>query len=205
MRRGYGLFFLEMSNWSKVAAAHPMNSKAYVAFLRGINVGGNALIKMTELKKAFEALGFSKVTPVLASGNVIFESDNDLDLKQRIEAMLAKRFKIQATAIIRSAPDISALLKSNPFQNPKLSAPTKVQVTFLTEEKNQKAKYPIRIPAQDFEIMQVSSRELVSAVNLAGIARTPELMSFLEKNFGKNITTRTWNTIEKIAKLLERL
>ena len=180
-----------------------MNSKAYVAFLRGINVGGNALIKMTELKKAFEALGFSKVTPVLASGNVVFESDNGVNLKQRIEAMLAKRFKIQGMAIIRSASDISALLKSNPFQNPELSAQTKVHVTFLTEEKNQKAKYPLRIPVQNFEIIQVSSRELVSTVNLAGTARTPELMSFLEKQFGKNITTRTWNTVEKIAKLLQ--
>ena len=46
----------------------------YVAFLRGINVGGHALIKMADLKKAFAEMGFANVHTLLASGNVLFET-----------------------------------------------------------------------------------------------------------------------------------
>ena len=51
------------------------NSYQYVAFLRGINVGGHVLIKMADLKKAFEMMGFENVRTILASGNVVFEYD----------------------------------------------------------------------------------------------------------------------------------
>lgn len=47
--------------------------RSYVAFLRGINVGGHAVIRMSELQRAFEGLGFENVRTVLASGNVIFD------------------------------------------------------------------------------------------------------------------------------------
>ena len=46
----------------------------YAAFLRGINVGGHTIIKMGELRKVFESLGFWNVKTVLASGNVLFEA-----------------------------------------------------------------------------------------------------------------------------------
>src|SRR5579862_6661235 len=100
-----------------------MSSITYVAFLRGINVGGSALIKMTELKKAFESLGFKNVVPVLASGNVVFETKESQPavLKRQIEMALAKRFKLQVLAILRAASQILDLTKSNPFQNARVS------------------------------------------------------------------------------------
>jgi uncharacterized protein (DUF1697 family) len=181
-----------------------MSSITYVAFLRGINVGGNALIKMTELKKAFESLGFKNVVPVVASGNVVFETkqSDPAVLKGQIEMALSKRFKIQAQVILRDASQILNLTKSNPFRNARLSPQTKLQVTFLVEEAKAGAKFPIRLPIKEFQIVQTSGSEICSAVDLSTNARTPELMKLLEKQFGKNITTRTWNTIEKIAKLL---
>src|SRR5579859_6255116 len=179
-----------------------MNETAYVAFLRGINVGGNALIKMSELKKSFEALGFKSVTPVLASGNVIFETESDEELKVRIESMLSRKFEVRAAAMVRSARQIAELIKLNPFQPTKLTPETKVQVTFLAQAKGKADEFPARVPAEQFHIVQVSSSEIYSAIDMSGNARTPELMKFLEKRFGRDITTRTWNTVEKVARLL---
>lgn len=71
------------------------DSHQYVAFLRGINVGGHGLIKMIDLKKAFEKMGFENVRTLLASGNVVFESEqtDNKALTTEIESFLKKAFE----------------------------------------------------------------------------------------------------------------
>jgi uncharacterized protein (DUF1697 family) len=182
----------------------PMRLQAYVAFLRGVNVGGHGTVSMRELKKAFEDLRFANVTPVLASGNMVFETQPaaPMDLKAKIEAMLDQRFRLSSLVILRSAAEISQLLSANPFPARMLTPQTKVQVTFLGEKLNPAAKFPVRLSSAPFQLMQVSGGEICSAVDLSGAAGTPELMKFLEKQFGKALTTRTWATVEKIGKLM---
>jgi uncharacterized protein (DUF1697 family) len=65
----------------------------YLALLRGINVGGNNIIKMADLKLAFEEMGFSDVSTFIQSGNVIFSSNStDLNkLTETIEKDLSKK------------------------------------------------------------------------------------------------------------------
>src|SRR5271165_5383130 len=128
-----------------------------VAFLRGINVGGKALIKMAELKKAFESLGFTHVVPVLGSGNVVFEAPKagTAELRQRIEEKLATTFRVQITAILRTGPQILDLLKLDPFKDLKVAPQTKLQVTFLAAGTNHGGKFPSQLPAKEFQIMQV--------------------------------------------------
>lgn len=183
-----------------------MASITYVAFLRGINVGGNTLIKMTELKKAFESIGFKNVAPVLASGNVVFQTSeaDRAALKRQIETILTKRFKVRVLAILRTASQIQELTKSKPFPNIRLSPQLKLQMTFLAEQTKTKAKFPTQLSTREFRVVQISGGEICSVVNLSTNARTPELMKLLEKQFGKDITTRTWTTIEKIASILAK-
>lgn len=181
-----------------------MNLQAYVAFLRGVNVGGHGVVPSRELKKAFEDLQFKNVTPVLASGNVVFETPPaaPTDLKARIEAMLGQQFGLSSLVILRSAVEISQLLSANPFPARTLTSQTKVQVTFLSKKLNPAGKLPLQLLSSPFLVVQVSNREICSAVDLSSNARTPELMTFLEKQFGKDLTTRTWATAEKIGKLM---
>ena len=77
----------------------------YVAFLRGINVGGNKLIKMEELRRTFEALRFKNVRTFIASGNVIFETDEtDRELlTEKIERKIRKSFRTASTRSCASA------------------------------------------------------------------------------------------------------
>ena len=182
-----------------------MNLQAYAALLRGVNVGGHAVVPMRDLKKAFEDLQFKNVTPVLASGNVAFETKAKglADLKASIEAMLGKRFGLSSTVFLRTSEEIKKLLNANPFATRTPTSQTKVQVTFLDKKLNPAARFPLALLSTPFELVQVSSREICSALDLSGTARTPELMKYLEKQFGKELTTRTWATVEKIGKLMQ--
>ena len=54
----------------------------YIALLRGINVGGKNIIKMADLKAAFERQGFGNVVTYINSGNILFDSKDDDELHQ---------------------------------------------------------------------------------------------------------------------------
>jgi uncharacterized protein (DUF1697 family) len=181
-----------------------MNHTTYVAFLRGINVGGNSIIKMADLKRSFESLGFRNIVPVLASGNIVFQtSKEDLGaLKQRIEKTLKKEFQLQVITILRTGSQIRDLVKSDPFKRFKPAPQTKLHVTFLAQETERGTKFPKALPIKEFQIVQVSASEVCSAVEISPTVGTTDLMKVLEQGFGKALTTRTWNTIQKIVSLV---
>ena len=89
----------------------------YAAFLRGINVNG-ITIKMADLKAAFEGLGFASVKTVLASGNVLFETEwtDPGALKREIEARLAGTFGYEAWVVLRETGRVQTLLDAWPFE-----------------------------------------------------------------------------------------
>jgi len=182
-----------------------MNSAVYVAFLRGVNVGGNAIIGMEALKKAFSSLGFTGIKTVLASGNVIFET-GEVDvgvLTAKIEQMLQSDFGLQISAILRSGKEIQSLVNSKPFKKNKLIPQTRFLVTFLGETPPRGLKISQRLTSSGFENVRFSDRHVCSAIEISPGRGTSDLMKMLQKEFGKKITTRTWNTVERIAKLFE--
>jgi uncharacterized protein (DUF1697 family) len=87
----------------------------YCGFLRGINVGGHALIKMDELRKAFEKMGLEKVRTRLASGNVVFETApyDKKALAKKIEKELKELFKKDIRVMLRSLEDLKKLRSAN--------------------------------------------------------------------------------------------
>jgi uncharacterized protein (DUF1697 family) len=88
----------------------------YVAFLRGINVGGRT-IKMAELKAFFEGSGYEEVTTILQSGNVVFDSDARLPaLKRTIEAGLSSRFDYPAHVQIFPLAQLRRIVDASPFE-----------------------------------------------------------------------------------------
>lgn len=91
--------------------------KKYVAFLRGINLGGRT-IKMADLKAAFESLGLQEVRTVLQSGNVIFVSDKTgAQLKDLLEKTLSKRFDYPAKVQVIEFSILQKIVDANPFKN----------------------------------------------------------------------------------------
>ncbi len=88
----------------------------YVALLRGINVGGNAVIKMATLKNAFEKYGFQNITSYIQSGNIIFESDdkNSKEISEKLETNLSKDFHVNLRIVLMSLPQMKKVLKEVP-------------------------------------------------------------------------------------------
>ena len=90
----------------------------HVALLRGVNVNGIA-IKSADLKALFaDELGFGAVRTVLASGNVLFDTD-EADapaLRKRIEQALRKRFGYDAWIVLLTQKQVAAMAKAYPFE-----------------------------------------------------------------------------------------
>ena len=94
----------------------------YVAFLRGINVGG-INIKMADLTRTFEDLGFTDVKTILASGNVRFTTSkkNSPALKREVESALTKRFGYEAWVIILDIATVADIIEGYPFREDDVS------------------------------------------------------------------------------------
>ena len=92
------------------------DQKTYIALLRGINVGGNNIIKMVDLKLAFEEMGFLNVKTYIQSGNVIFSSDrkNKVELTDEIEKKLLEKFSYNSIIVLRTKEELEEQLASAP-------------------------------------------------------------------------------------------
>jgi len=178
-----------------------MNILTYIAFLRGINVGGHHKITMLDLKKMFEEMGMSDVQTVLASGNVLFKSkETEPKMVQRkVEETLKSSLGYHVTVIIRTQEQIHDLVRSAPFSGIKTDANTRLYVSFLSTPPTTS----VRINSGYFDIISSSDTEVYSVLQLNPKIGSTDGMNILEKHFGKEITTRNWNTIMKIANLLK--
>ena len=89
---------------------------AFVALLRAVNVGGTGKLPMSELKAMCEALGFTGVRTYIASGNVVFSSrKSEAAVKKALEAQLEIYAGKAVGVMVRTAAEIQAVLKNNPF------------------------------------------------------------------------------------------
>ena len=172
--------------------------KEYVAFLLGINVG-RRIVKMDALKKLFESLGFRDVQTYLASGNVRFLSTRKSPdtLIHTIEPALEKKFGFKVGVIVRPIADIEQIVAAHPFRGIDVTPDIRLYVTFLSEK-------PLSIavpksPAKEYKVLKVASGEVYSVLDLSKAAKTPDVMKLLGTLYGKKITTRNWNTIQKIG------
>ena len=158
----------------------------YAAFLRGV-MPTNA--KMPELKRRFEKAGFTDVRTVLGTGNVVFTA--------RAAPSDAKAEQVAGfAAFVRSIDRLQALLDENPFAKLRdLDPKAKRVVTFLREAPAKKPKLPIALHGA--RILAVQGAEALSAY-LPG-PEGPVFMSLIEKTFGRDVTTRTWDTLKKVV------
>jgi uncharacterized protein (DUF1697 family) len=163
----------------------------YVAFLRGV-MPTNA--KMPQLRKAFERAGFTNVKTVLGSGNVVFDAraTSETALAKRAESAMAKYGKSFPT-IVRSTRALQRMLDADPFARFRLPPKAKRVVTFV--RKPSRMKLPIE--KQGARILAMTKGEVFSAY--VPHPRTPVFMTLIAKTLGKDVTTRTWDTVMKCA------
>ena len=154
--------------------------------------------KMPDLKKAFEAAGFTDVKTILGSGNVVFSARaaSEASLERRAEAAMAERLGRTFLTIIRPIEALRDLLESDPFKVFRLEPDAKRVVTFLRRRSTSKLALPIEF--EGARILAVKRGEVFSAY--IRHPKGPVFMTLIEKTFGKETTTRTWDTIAKVAR-----
>lgn len=166
----------------------------YVAFLRGV-MPMNA--KMGELKRCFEKAGFSNVKTVLSSGNVVFDAGDGSEsaLEGRAESAMAKQLGRTFYTVVRPISVLRELLEADPYAAFRLPANAKRVVTFLRDR--HAGKLPLPLEADGARILAMRDREIFTAY-VPGPSG-PVFMTLIEKTFGKNVTTRTWETVRKCS------
>jgi uncharacterized protein (DUF1697 family) len=176
-------------------------SSTFVAFLRGINVGGKNPIRMTTLREAFAAEGFENVRTVMAAGNVIFDtaSGQRSSLLRQIQPLLWNTFGKEIFVSIRSIDELRALVDSALFRKVKVGPQTRLYVTFFPTRSTKKVPLSDTIEGRGFRFVFNSGTELGTHLELSR-CETADLMAYLDREFGKGTTTRTFATIEKILK-----
>jgi len=170
-----------------------------VGLLRGINVGGHHKVPMAELKTLLNQLGCENVKTILNSGNILFETKkkDSAGLERIIEMALRDNFGFPIPVILIPHKQINELVNEDPFANVEIHKNIRLYVSFLKEPSTTKLKLPYSSNDKAFTIIGVRDKFIVSVLDIT-TSNTPKGLEDLEKLFGKNITTRNWNTIEKI-------
>lgn len=172
----------------------------YVAFLRGMNIGGRR-IKNDELRLPFEKLGFEDVATFRASGNVIFrvEKDGDPDaLAAGIEAELGETLGYEVPVFLRTAPELLKMSAFEPFDPPLVEASAgKLQVSLLIEKPAAKVRKEILAMATDDDLLTFGGRELYWLPS-GGMLDSDLDLKTIDALLGLS-TRRTKGTIDQIA------
>lgn len=173
----------------------------YVAFLRGINVGGNNKIKMESLRETFSALGFQNVKTYINSGNVIFETVKTADaaLSRKIEAAIETEFSLKIKVIVRAMEEIRGIIENNPFAG-QFENDKDLHVLFLGEELPPEKKELLLSQNNNSETFAVRNREIFCLLR-TGVADSLLGKGFVDKKLKTPATARNWRTIQKIAEL----
>lgn len=166
----------------------------YVAFLRGVSPL-NA--RMPELTRSFEAAGFTDVRTLLSSGNVVFGSpaSSTDSLARRAQTAMESDLGHSFNTIVRSARYLQELIEADPFAEFELPPSAKRVITFLRHAVRSEVALPVE--RDGASILRVAGAEVFSAY-VPG-PKGPVFMSLLERTFGKDITTRTLETVRKCA------
>ena len=173
--------------------------ESYVAFLRGMNLGGRR-IKNEELRAEFEALGLVEVGCFRASGNVVFAADekNEAKLTERIEAGLGEALGYEVPVFLRGAAELRAVAAQEPFDAKALKASKgKLQVTFLVQKPKAAARKRALALASDDDRLSIEERELYWLPK-GGLSDSELDLKELAAALGRN-TVRTMGTVEQIA------
>lgn len=164
----------------------------YVAFLRGVSPM-NA--KMAALRECIESLGFTDVKTVLSSGNIVFTgtAKPEPTLAKTLESGMSKYLPRSFPAIVRRVDYLATLLAQDPYAGFHIFAKAKRVVTFLSEPYQGKISLPIEFDGTCILAITGGEAFTIYEPNEKG----PVFMSLIEKTFGKNVTTRTLDTVKK--------
>jgi uncharacterized protein (DUF1697 family) len=172
----------------------------YISLLRGINVSGQKLIKMAELKQLYESLGFDAVQTYIQSGNVVFKSDESdrSKLISRIEKTIRQKYGFDVPVQIRNKDEMKSIIDDLPLKGE--CELNRLFVVFLAEK-------PPLVPFDEIEKLKTPQDEIVFMDGHiymylpAGAGKSKLDNNTLERKLKVRATGRNWRTVNKLYEM----
>jgi uncharacterized protein (DUF1697 family) len=177
-----------------------------ISLLRGINVGGNHMIKMEALRTLYGSLGLRNPQTYVQSGNVIFKTHKRdlIALRKDIENAIERSFGFRPDVVLRTLSELKEAMAGNPFAARNGIEPSRLLVTFLTGELGKEARNRLSQIQTDPEEMHLGRQE-VYIYYPNGMARPKLSWAAVERSLKISGTARNWNSVRKLVEIAERL
>jgi len=173
--------------------------RTYVAFLRGINVGGQKKILMSDLRLLFEAIGCSGVRTYIQSGNVIFSTDKDDDLAELIYAAIKEKYDWEVPVFVRTRSELKEILTKCPFAKEKKVKSYFMLLSGAPDPDMIEELQQIRNPNEEFVI----TSNCIYFYSSTGYGRTKYNTTFFERKLKVKTTARNYRTMLKLSELVQ--
>ena len=177
----------------------------YLALLRGINVGGNNIIKMTDLKACFENMGFAEVVTFIQSGNILFKAaeKDKTRLTTKIEGVLSERFSYKSRLVTITHKELRKVVQGAPKGFGKDPGKYRYDVIFLKEPLTPKEAMKDVSTKEGIDNAYIGKSvlyfsRLISKASQSHLTKTIKLPVY------QNMTIRNWNTTTKLLALMEK-
>lgn len=183
--------------------------RVYIALLRGINVGGKNIIRMSDLKAVFESMGLYEVQTYIQSGNVLFKSDEPEELlRKKIEHDIEKAFGFPVTVVLRTAWDLEQIIHSCPFTEEEISEAEascegeSLYVSLMIHEPAQENIELLNFFSSEDEAFKLRGREVFLLYYKS--IRNSKLSNHIQK-LAVPATVRNWKTLSKLNLLAKAM
>ncbi len=180
--------------------------QTYISILRGINVSGQNLLKMADLKTLYEQLSFQQVSTYIQSGNVVFRSPEQKTetLAERISHQIKSTYGYDVPVLVRTIEHWQNIVANNPFAKDTSKDPAFLHVTFLAAAPESNHPDAILSKAMEGEEIHITP-EAVYLYCPHGYGRTKLNNTFLEARLGVSATTRNWKTTQKLLEIAQNI
>lgn len=179
--------------------------RRWVTLLRAVNVGGRGVVKMADVRRTFESLGFAGVSTYLQSGNVVFDGTGPRSarttLAADIEQGLERHLGVRSTPFLLSPAELRAAAEGNPFDPRALAAEQHCHLVFLSARPGRPQIDALLAAQGDDYRFAVEGAICYMAYDrrLAGRRRAVDI----ERLLGVRATARTWKVVQGILDLAE--
>lgn len=176
----------------------------YICLLRGVNVGGNKKVPMSILKAFFLSSGFSKVSTILNTGTVVFQSEKEVnEIHFEVEKLLVKHFDFQIPSLVFSAKELMEFAENKKVKEQISSLDKKHKVLFTFANDLKPSEIKKLKESNDLEL--IDSNQSILCICFSIDRGTPIIMKVLDEVLGKRGTSRNLNTVTKIVREIEKV
>lgn len=182
-----------------------MKPRAWIALLRGINVGGRARLSMAELRSLCDGLGWSDVKTYIQSGNVVLTAPaSRATVEATLERAIRSRFGLAVPVIARAAREWPAYIAANPWPDVAEREPKLLMLALSKSARRAGAVDALRERAASGERIEPAGDGLW--IHYAGGAGRSKLSpGLLDRAIGSPVTTRNWRTVMELQRMVDAI